>query len=1266
MGFAIVGAFASFSSTFSSQVESETDEVLPVAAIRFATTAPALGQAVETTLSGAPSAADYRWISWPACGDAADGVEVGTGASYVPTEDDLEHWLQVQVWQDSTLVCSNKLYFSRLPVVYLTTDDGLAVTNKEYVAATLKIQGNSEFAQQYDGATQVKGRGNSSWSLYPQKSYKLKLDKKTDLFGFGKNKHWALVSCFHDRAFLRNKFASELGKALGVVGMDMTWVDVVYNGEYHGVYMLCEHLRVGENRVEIFDWEDEAESVAGKLYKAVKSAAALTAEDKSALETQMSEDLSWMSDGLVVFKGQTYDLSDYGLRKDYDFSGGYLFEIDSLKDGITRFETPGGLNVHVDKPEFADSNAAMYNAATSLWTRFEQACASADGRCADGARYTEIADLDSMVAFWLVNELMGQGDTINSRFSFIDQGGKLTFGPVWDYDFSSGAGPLAAMTGGAFMTFGGKVAENWFYDWVQHQDFRSRAMELYWQVARPKMMELVDSPAFDEVTALLCEAGAAEDARWGMYPNPILDENTMPSHEADVVNMRTYILKHIAWLDVQFASEKAWAQHLKSIFPGQSCVAYDMAGGTTTSELRTLVDPGVWFNISRPRWPGYVFAGWTIGGDVSAKARWSVQRNTSQPMSSATLCGTNSNYCAFRGLAEPGGVVCLRANWVPPGGGYAIEYDLAGGRAEATYPVSAAMDEDLELPAPVRNGYEFAGWSLEGSLAEDASFSVPGADASGLSGAIAYGGGFERCGFRNLTESGGFVRLKAHWTVPGGYAVEYDLNGGAAGSAYQDAIACNGWLYLKKPVKDGCEFAGWSLDGDISGAARYSTRQNVSQLLASMASVSYGGGYDYCSFYALAGERGAVLLRAYWTVPGGYAVEYDLCGGKAGSSYRDSIACNGWLYLKAPVKDGYEFAGWTLEGDISGSARYSTKSCVSHLLTSTKKTYGSGHDYCSFRGLTEELGMVRLRANWVVPGGYAIEYDLAGGAADEAYPVSIVADEWLELPAPHRNGYEFAGWSLEGEIPDGALFAIPGSDAFELNGAYTCGGGFESCRFHGLAKEGGFVRFKAHWSIPGGYAVEYDLDGGKAGSAYPDSFARTGWLYLKTPVKDGYEFAGWSIVGDISGIARYSTQSGAALLLNPAAVAYGGGHDYCSFYSLADECGTVLLRANWAVPGGYAVEYDLAGGVATGNHKSSAMTTAWMAVPAPQREGYVFAGWTVEGLDNSASARYAVEFNKSNPVVAGTPCGAGYPRCSFKALADAGATVRLVAHWLPL
>ena len=80
----------------------------------------------------------------------------------------------------------------------------------------------------------------------------------------------------------------------------------------------------------------------------------------------------------------------------------------------------------------------------------------------------------------------------------------------------------------------------------------------------------------------------------------------------------------------------------------------------------------------------------------------------------------------------------------------------------------------------------------------------------------------------------------------------------------------------------------------------------------------------------------------------------------------------------------------------------------------------------------------------------------------------------------------------------------------------------------------------------------------------------------------------------------------------------------------------------------------------------AAVTTAWIAIPAPSRKGCVFSGWMVEGSNVSVGARYSVVANERHPVVAGTPCGAGYSRCSFKELTNPGDAVRLIAHWQPL
>lgn len=39
----------------------------------------------------------------------------------------------------------------------------------------------------------IRGRGNSTW-ICDKKPYKIKLSKKADLFGMGKNKHWVLLA----------------------------------------------------------------------------------------------------------------------------------------------------------------------------------------------------------------------------------------------------------------------------------------------------------------------------------------------------------------------------------------------------------------------------------------------------------------------------------------------------------------------------------------------------------------------------------------------------------------------------------------------------------------------------------------------------------------------------------------------------------------------------------------------------------------------------------------------------------------------------------------------------------------------------------------------------------------------------------------------------------------------------------------------------------------------------------------------------------------
>jgi len=122
------------------------------------------------------------------------------------------------------------------------------------------LTGNAEYAKQYDGAVSIKVRGNST-AGQDKKPYKLKLGKKTDLFGLGggvKNKHWVLLANAFDESLMRNKVAYDLSARFGLVSMKSEWVDVVMNGQYVGNYLLCQHIRVAEERVNVYDWSGAA------------------------------------------------------------------------------------------------------------------------------------------------------------------------------------------------------------------------------------------------------------------------------------------------------------------------------------------------------------------------------------------------------------------------------------------------------------------------------------------------------------------------------------------------------------------------------------------------------------------------------------------------------------------------------------------------------------------------------------------------------------------------------------------------------------------------------------------------------------------------------------------------------------------------------------------------------------------------------------------------------------------------------------------------
>ena len=146
-----------------------------------------------------------------------------------------------------------------LPVLYINTENQKPITSKtEYINADYWLDpfGKDDVAPLGSEAEplpmQIRGRGHSSWKG-PKKPYKIKLGEKTAIMGMPKNKHWALLKP------TENTVAGlQLGKL-----MNMSWtpsfrpVEVVLNGDYIGLYFLTETIRIGKNRVNIYEQQDK-------------------------------------------------------------------------------------------------------------------------------------------------------------------------------------------------------------------------------------------------------------------------------------------------------------------------------------------------------------------------------------------------------------------------------------------------------------------------------------------------------------------------------------------------------------------------------------------------------------------------------------------------------------------------------------------------------------------------------------------------------------------------------------------------------------------------------------------------------------------------------------------------------------------------------------------------------------------------------------------------------------------------------------------------
>lgn len=264
--------------------------------------------------------------------------------------------------------------------------------------------------------SQIKSRGNSTF-FYEKKPYQIKLNKKTDLLGNGeKVKTWVLLAGYADATLFHDKLCKDLASDMNMEGApDCQWVDLYYDGEYRGVYLLSEKVAIDSTGVNITDLEGAYEDVNDNYGDDVVTETA---------QNRYGNNFSYVT----------------GLTDPDDISDGYLLELNYRKgDENCWFKTSYGYAFNIKAPENVSLAAATY--ISEFYQEFEDAVYATDEsgnytgiNPATGKAYNEYCDLTSLVQMYLIYLFSNNQDAyVQSTFFYLSEG-SLYAGPIWDSD----------------------------------------------------------------------------------------------------------------------------------------------------------------------------------------------------------------------------------------------------------------------------------------------------------------------------------------------------------------------------------------------------------------------------------------------------------------------------------------------------------------------------------------------------------------------------------------------------------------------------------------------------------------------------------------------------------------------------------------------------------------------------------------------------------------------------------------------------------------
>jgi len=415
---------------------------------------------------------------------------------------------------------------SDLPIIIIEASQ--AIQDEPKITAIMKIIDNgvgnrnqiTDPPLAYEGFIGIEIRGASSQS-FPKKGYAIETRKEdgsnrnVELFGMSKENDWILHGPYSDKSLIRNALAYKLAGEVMPYAPRTQFCELMINGNYRGVYLFTEKIKIDKGRVDI---------------------------DKLRIDENSGDSLT----------------------------GGYIVKIDKTAGGATEGWTSSYAPMagaqqrtyyqyHHPSPDKLTPNQRSY--IRTLISDFEDTMIG--DNFADSLNgFRKYINPASFIDFILLNEMCKNVDAYRlSTYLYKDKNSVdplIQAGPVWDFnlgfgnvDFCAGPNPEGwVMDYNSICPEDGFLIQFWWPKLLEDEHFGKQVVERWRELRTNQWSDNHIETCLNDLIENLSESQVRNFSRWSVlgeyvWPNAFIG-NTYPE---EVNQLRNWLSDRLEWMD---------------------------------------------------------------------------------------------------------------------------------------------------------------------------------------------------------------------------------------------------------------------------------------------------------------------------------------------------------------------------------------------------------------------------------------------------------------------------------------------------------------------------------------------------------------------------------------------------------------------------------------------------------------------------------------------------------------------------------------------